>query len=175
MNTLPFRVTLLLLFLGSIVAANWLVVNLDPVYVGFGQFAPAGVYLVAVTLILRDLVQRSMGVLGVLAAFAGGAALSYVLATPEVATASLVAFVVSFLVDTLVYTTVIRVGGPLWLAALISGVVSVIPDSYIFLHILGLDQFIPGQILGKLVGTVCVACLLALVPARREPVGEHHR
>lgn len=161
------KAALVLLFLSAIVAANWAVVNLPPVSVGFNQMAPAGVYLVAVILVLRDIVQRFSGVWGVAAAFVGGGALSFVLATPEVATASVLAFAVSFVVDTIIYTLMVRNGQPLWKAALASGVVSIVPDSYVFLHLIGMEQFLAGQILGKTYGTVLASAALGFERATR--------
>ncbi len=148
------------LFLLSILGANLAVTYMDPVGVGFGLMAPAGVYLVAVTLVLRDLVQRLNGARGVLLAFAGGITLSYLLADSAIVSASLSAFVVSFLIDTLIFSLVGRFTQRLWVAVLFSGLVSLVPDTLVFLYLADLEQFIPGQLLGKAYGTVIAAAMI---------------
>lgn len=160
---------LVLLFLLSIVGANWAVTNIEPVSVGFGQYAPAGVYLVAITLVLRDLVQRFSGLWGILTAFAGGVLLSYALADPAVVTASVIAFSISFLVDTAVFTVARRAWPDrFWLAVLVSGLVSLVPDSIVFCYLAGFPEFIPGQLLGKFYGTVLYAALVGFTLRRAD-------
>lgn len=149
----------IILFLLSILGANLAVTYMDPVSVGFGLYAPAGVYLVALTLALRDLVQRRHGVRGLVIAGAGGLALSLLLADPAVVWASCAAFLASFLIDTAIFTALagrVRMS----VAVLISGLVSLVPDTLIFLHLADLEQFIPGQLLGKVYGTLLFAGLL---------------
>lgn len=168
---------LIILFLCSITAANVAVSELAPVTVWPGIMAPAGVYLVALTLVLRDLVQRLYGAPGVVAAGIGGVGLSLLLADSAVVWASVAAFVVSFLVDTLVYWLVcVRQHRPMWLGMLISGLVSLVPDTLVFLHLADLEQFIPGQLIGKLWGVLAVVMVFAIldrkvqasVPVERE-------
>lgn len=168
---------LIIFFLCSITAANVAVSELAPVTVWPGIMAPAGVYLVAVTLVLRDLVQRVYGAPGVMAAGVGGIGLSLLLADSAVVWASVCAFVVSFLVDTLIFWLVCsKWRRPMWLGMLISGLVSLVPDTLVFLHLANLEQFIPGQLIGKLwgvLGAVMVFAILerkvqASVPVERE-------
>jgi uncharacterized PurR-regulated membrane protein YhhQ (DUF165 family) len=162
---------LIFLFLASILLANLMVTYMDPVPVGFGLYAPAGVYLVAVTLVLRDLVQRFSGVWGLVCAGVGGIALSYWLASPAVTTASVVAFAVSFLVDTAVYTAVRRwITRRLSVAALISGLVSLVPDTFVFLGMAGLLEYWPGQLVGKAVGTVIAVLVLWSIERKAQAV-----
>jgi uncharacterized PurR-regulated membrane protein YhhQ (DUF165 family) len=156
-----YRSLLVLLFLSSIVAANVAVSELPPVHVGFGQLAPAGVYLVALTLALRDLVQRFSGRPGLVVAGVGGVALSFVLASSQVVWASVAAFAVSFLIDTAVFSFCLRYSDRLWIAVLVSGLVSLLPDTLIFCYLAGFPEFIPGQLLGKLYGTLAYAAVLA--------------
>lgn len=158
------RALLVILFLSSIVSANVAVSELDPVPVGFGLYAPAGVYLVALTLVLRDLVQRFSGRLGLVCAGVGGIALSFVLADAAVVWASVCAFAVSFVVDTLIYSAVMRYTRSLAIAALLSGLVSLIPDTFVFLAMADLLDYWPGQLVGKAVGTIVAAAVLAGVP-----------
>ena len=48
-------------YVATIFAANWLIVHVGIVSVGFGLMAPAGVYAVGVAFTLRDIVQRTLG------------------------------------------------------------------------------------------------------------------
>lgn len=166
-----YRALIVLLFLSSIVAANVAVSELAPVSVGFGILAPAGVYLIALTLALRDLVQRFSGPLGLSIAGVGGVLLSFLLADAQVVWASVAAFAVSFAVDTLIFTLGQRKGIPLWRLVLISGLISLVPDTYVFCYLAGFPEFIPGQLLGKAYGTVAYAAVLALSLGRdQKPV-----
>lgn len=164
---------LIFLFLACITLANLAVTYLDPVPVGFGLYAPAGVYFVAITLVLRDLVQRFHGRLGLSIALIGGVALSYAFASSQVVSASLVAFAVSFVVDTLIFTAVYH-----WwhrslpTAVLVSGLISLIPDSVLFLWLIDGLEFLPGQLVGKTLGTLaafsCVWAINHAMPDKRE-------
>lgn len=150
----------LVLFLLCILGANLAVTYLEPIPVWPGIVAPAGVALVAFTLVLRDVVQRRYGVWGVVAALAGGIAASYALASPEIVTASVSAFVVSFLIDTAVFTAICRWVKHFRLAVLISGLVSLVPDTYVFLGMADLLQYRDGQLIGKVWGTALGVGLL---------------
>src|SRR3954468_9131714 len=97
-------------YLLTIVAANWAIHRYGIVPVGFGYVAPAGVYFVAAALVLRDLLQWSLGRTAgqaprpwqtgvMLAVIAAGAGLSFLVADPLVAAASAAAFAVSELID----------------------------------------------------------------------------
>jgi uncharacterized PurR-regulated membrane protein YhhQ (DUF165 family) len=89
--------------------------------------------LVGAIFILRDYAQKEIGH-KVLIAMAIGAALSYVMADPFVALASVVAFAVSEMVDWGVYTYTKR---PLRDRILLSSAIGTPVDSAIFLLILG--------------------------------------
>lgn len=140
-------------FLVSIVMSNLLVTYVDPVPVWPGVYAPAGVYVVALVLMLRDLVQRFHGWKGLLLAGVGGILVSYWLADEVIVTASILAFAASFVVDTLIFTLAYRWLALHW-AVLVSGLIALVPDTLIFLHLAGLPQFIPGQLIGKTYGTL---------------------
>jgi uncharacterized PurR-regulated membrane protein YhhQ (DUF165 family) len=158
-------------YLLTIVAANWAIHRFGVVPVGFGYVAPAGVYFVALALVLRDLLQWSLGrragqapepwQTGVmLAVILAGAGLSFLVADPRVAAASALAFGFSELVDFGLFTWV----APRWaLAVLVAGLAAAIVDSVIFLDVaFGSLEFLPGQILGKGYGVVAAALLIAL-------------
>ncbi|MGW4129847.1 VUT family protein [Amycolatopsis japonica] len=150
----------------TILAANWMITNIGIVPVGFGLLAPAGVFAVGLTLTLRDLVQWSLGKRVALAGLAVGAALSYLIADPAVATASAASFLVSELIDFIVFTWL----APRWtIAVFFGGLAGLLADSALFLVIaFGSLEFLPGQVLGKLYGVLAATIL---VTARRRLTG----
>lgn len=94
-------------------AANWLIGHVGTscapggpcvIPVAPGLTAPSGVIMVGLALVLRDLVQRRLGLAAASLAILGGAALSAVLAPPSLIVASAVAFLVSEFADLAVYT-----------------------------------------------------------------------
>jgi uncharacterized PurR-regulated membrane protein YhhQ (DUF165 family) len=146
-------------YVGTVVAANWAVHRFGVVPVGFGYSAPAGVYFVALALVLRDYVQWSLGKLVMLAALAAGIVVSYWVADPRLAAASAVAFAFSELVDFGLFTWV----APRWArAVLLGGLVGAFVDSVLFLSIaFGSLEFLPGQMIGKTYGVVAATILIA--------------
>jgi uncharacterized PurR-regulated membrane protein YhhQ (DUF165 family) len=151
-----------LAYVGTVLAANWAVQHYGIISVGFGQSAPAGVYFVALALVLRDYVQWALGKSVMLAALAAGAGLSYLIASPQLATASATAFAFSELLDFALFTWI----APRWARAVfVGGIAGAVVDSAIFLSIaFGSLQFMPGQVLGKAYG---IAAASVLIAARR--------
>jgi queuosine precursor transporter len=150
-------VVFLLLFALTIPAANWLIGHVGTVCVRQGPclvpvapglLAPSGVIMAGAALVLRDLVQRRLG-LGVASlAIIGGAALSALLAPAALVVASAIAFLLSELADLAVYTPLARRG--LVLAVVASGGVGLVVDSMVFLWLaFGSFDFLAGQIVGK--------------------------
>lgn len=147
-----------LAYLATIPAANWMIGNVgtvcipdDPCLlpVGFGLMAPSGVFMVGFALVLRDLVQRSLGIPAALLAIAFGAVLSLLIAPPALVVASVAAFTISELLDFGVYTPLAR--RRLVLAVVASGIVGAVADSAVFLWLaFGSLDHIAGQIIGKL-------------------------
>ena len=133
----------LALFALSIPAANWMIGNFGTfcvpdgpclIPVAPGITAPSGVLMVGAALVLRDLVQRSLGFKWALAA---------------VLVASATAFLLSELADLLVYTPLQKKG--LTRAVVASSVVGLIVDSIVFLYLaFGSLDYISGQIIGKM-------------------------
>lgn len=144
-------------YIACIPAANWLIGNVGTVCVPQGPclvpvapglMAPSGVLMIGLALVLRDLVQRRLGVGYALGAIAVGAALSGILAPLPLVVASTTAFLLSELADFAVYTPLQKRG--LVLAVLLSSVVGLIADSIIFLWLaFGTFEFLMGQIVGK--------------------------
>lgn len=138
-------------------AANWLIGNVGTeciphgpciIPVAPGLTAPSGVLMIGLALVLRDLVQRSLGVKWAAGAIIVGAGLSAFFAAPTLVMASAMAFLLSELADLAVYTPLQRKG--LVLAVFASSVVGLILDSAIFLYLaFGSLEYIAGQIVGK--------------------------
>ncbi|GGC43438.1 hypothetical protein GCM10011504_22320 [Siccirubricoccus deserti] len=139
-------------------AANWLILHVGTVCVPEGPclipvapalMAPSGVLMVGLALVLRDLVQRRLGLGWAAAAVLGGTVLSGLLAPPALVLASAIAFLLSEAADLAVYTPLQRRG--LVLAVAASGVVGLVVDSIAFLWLaFGSLDFLPGQVVGKL-------------------------
>ena len=114
-----------------------LIVNIGFVYIPpvplLGEMFPPMSLVVGLIFILRDFAQREIGH-KVLIAMGIGAVLSYFMADPFVAVASVVAFAISELVDWGVYTFTKR---PLKDRILLSSALGTPVDSAVFLLILG--------------------------------------
>src|ERR1044071_6363738 len=107
----------LVLFCLTIPAANWMIGHIGTVCVPNGPclvpvapgvMAPSGVLMVGAALVLRDLVQRRLGVEFGVGAIIAGAALSAGLAPPSLVVASAAAFLLSEFADFAVYTPLAR-------------------------------------------------------------------
>lgn len=139
-------------------AANWLIGNVGTfcvpegpclIPVAPGLTAPSGVLMIGLALVLRDLVQRSLGVKWAAGAVLVGAALSAFFAPPALVIASATAFLLSELADLAVYTPLQKKG--LVLAVFASSVVGLVIDSAVFLYLaFGSLDYIAGQIIGKM-------------------------
>jgi uncharacterized PurR-regulated membrane protein YhhQ (DUF165 family) len=138
-------------------AANWMIGNLGSfcvpngpclIPVAPGIMAPSGVLMIGLALVLRDLVQRRLGLTWAFAAIAAGVVLSAALAPPSLVLASAAAFLLSETADLAVYTPLQKRG--LVLAVAASGAVGLVVDSVVFLLLaFGSLDFLAGQILGK--------------------------
>jgi queuosine precursor transporter len=147
----------LALFALTIPAANWLIGHVGTVCqpagvclipVAPGLMAPSGVIMAGAALVLRDLVQRRLGVAASSLAILAGAMLSALLAPPALVIASAAAFLLSEFADLAVYTPLARRG--LIIAVVASGVVGLVVDSVVFLWLaFGSLEFLLGQIVGK--------------------------
>src|SRR5215211_5429374 len=129
----------LILFALTVPAANWLVGNVGTRCVPNGPclipvapelMAPSGVLMIGIALVLRDLMQRRLGVRVATAAILAGSALSGLLAPPALVIASAAAFLLSELADLAVYTPLARRG--LVAAVVASSLVGLVVDSIVF-------------------------------------------
>jgi len=116
-------------YVASIVAVNWLFTIIPPI----GIWQPTSV-IVGLTFIFRDMAQREVGhwVIGVMLL---GGVISYFMADPFVAIASVTAFLISEGVDWGVYTVTKR---PLKDRILLSSAVGTPIDSIIFTAMIGI-------------------------------------
>jgi uncharacterized PurR-regulated membrane protein YhhQ (DUF165 family) len=147
----------LVLFGLTIPAANYLIQHVGTTCVPRGPClipvlpgldAPSGVLMVGAALVLRDLVQRRLGVAAAALAILGGAALSALLAPPALVIASAVAFLLSEFADLGVYTPLAH--RRLMLAVIASSFIGLVVDSIVFLWLaFGSLDFLAGQIVGK--------------------------
>ena len=146
-----------LAFLASIPLANWMIHNVGSVCipngpclvpVAPGLMAPSGVLTVGAALILRDVVQRCLGLKAGLVAILLGTAAASLVAPGSLVLASGIAFLLSELADFAVYTPLQQ--RRLTLAVFASSTVGLVVDSIVFLTLaFGSLQFLPGQIVGK--------------------------
>lgn len=116
--------------------ASILVLNIGFSYVpmidlGFGLFSPMAI-LAGLTFVLRDFAQRQSGHY-VLLGMAAGAALSFWLANPFVAVASVTAFAISELTDWGLYTATKK---PFHERVLISSLIATPVDTAVFLYLI---------------------------------------
>lgn len=152
-------------FTATVIGSNLAVVHIGLLPVWPGISAPAGVYLVGLALVLRDLLQEATSWRWSAVAVVVGAGLSAVV-SPALALASAVTFLASELLDLAVYTPLRRRG--LVLAVTASNAVGLLADSLLFLWLaFGSLEFLTGQVLGKTWMTVAaVVVLLALREVR---------
>lgn len=172
-------VAFLVLFCLTIPAANWMIGHVGTVClrdgpclvpVAPGLMAPSGVLMVGLALVLRDLVQRRLGVEFGIAAIVVGALLSALLAPTALVIASAAAFLLSEFADFAVYTPLAR--RRLVLAVLASSLVGLVVDSIVFLWLaFGSLDFLSGQIVGKLWMVLLALPFVAYLRRRDERLG----
>jgi queuosine precursor transporter len=167
-------------FTACVPLANWMIGNLGTVCVPNGPClipvgpgglsAPSGVLAIGVALVLRDLVQRRLGVGWAIAAILFGAILSAAVAPPALVVASAVAFLLSEAADLFVYTPLQRRG--LMLAVIASSIVGLFVDSIAFLALaFGSLEYLPGQIAGKLWAVMAALPLIHIIRRRDKERG----
>jgi uncharacterized PurR-regulated membrane protein YhhQ (DUF165 family) len=169
----------LVLFGLTIPAANWLIGHAGTVCtpagiclvpVAPGVMAPSGVVMIGIALVLRDLVQRRLGLAWAVAAILAGAAISAWIAPPALVVASAVAFLMSELADLAVYTPLAR--RRLVLAVVASGLVGLVIDSVVFLWLaFGSLEFLAGQVIGKAWMVILAIPFVAWLRRRDERIG----
>jgi queuosine precursor transporter len=172
-------VVFLVLFCLTVPAANWMIGHLGTVClpagpcllpVAPGLMAPSGVLMIGAALVLRDLVQRRLGVEFGIGAIVAGAAISAAIAPRSLVIASAAAFLISEFADFAVYTPLAR--RRLLLAVVASSIVGLVVDSVVFLWLaFGSLGFLLGQIAGKLWMVLLAIPLVAYLRRRDERLG----
>jgi uncharacterized PurR-regulated membrane protein YhhQ (DUF165 family) len=138
--------------------------------VGPGLTAPSGVLLVGLALVLRDLVQRRLGLIWAIAAIIIGAFLSTTFAAPALALASAVAFLSSEIADLIVFTPLQKKG--LVKAAFFSSIAGLVVDSVMFLWLaFGSLDFLAGQVVGKAIMVIAALPVLFWIRTRDRRLG----
>jgi hypothetical protein len=169
----------LVLFCLTIPAANWMIGHVGTVCVSDGPclvpvapalMAPSGVLMIGAALVLRDLVQRRLGVEFGIGAIVVGAMISAGLAPASLVLASTAAFLLSEFADFAVYTPLAR--RRLVAAVVASSTVGLVVDSIVFLWLaFGSMEFLLGQIVGKLWMVLLAAPFVAFLRRRDERLG----
>jgi uncharacterized PurR-regulated membrane protein YhhQ (DUF165 family) len=172
-------VIFLVLFCLTIPAANWMIGHVGTscpatgpcvVPVAPGILAPSGVLMIGAVLVLRDLVQRRLGVEFGIAAIVAGAAISAAIAPASLVFASATAFLLSEFADFAVYTPLAR--RRLVAAVVASSMVGLVVDSIVFLWLaFGSLDFLLGQIVGKTWMVLLAVPLVAYLRRRDERLG----
>jgi queuosine precursor transporter len=135
-----------------------------------GLTAPSGVLMVGLALVLRDLLQRRLGLWWSVGAILLGAILSAAFAPPALVVASATAFLLSETADLLVFTPLQHSG--LVGAAMASSAVALVVDSVVFLGLaFGSLQFLPGQVIGKALMVLLTLPLLKWLRKRDQRLG----
>jgi queuosine precursor transporter len=171
----------LALFAACIPAANWLIQHVGTtcvpngpclIPVAPGLSAPSGVLMIGLALVLRDLVQRRLGLAWAIGAILLGAVLSAAFSPPTLVVASVAAFLFSEFADLAVYTPLQKRG--LVLAVFASSLVGLVIDSIVFLHLaFGSLDFLIGQIVGKAWMVLLALPFIRWLRAREEDLGGH--
>lgn len=159
-------------FLTCILGANYATTEYGLIPVGLGLTATAGTYFAGLSFVLRDTLQDTAGKAVALGIIALGAALSYIVADPFIATASATAFLAAEVSDLVVYTPLRRRG--YIRAAIASNIVGATVDTFLFLWIAGFpvtDEAVTGQLVAKLAVTALVVIVVRVCRAvPREPL-----
>lgn len=148
--------------LAVVAIAIWGVVPI----IGTELMAPAGVYVVGFTLVLRDLLHDYISRLDMAVLIVAGALLS-ALVSPQLALASGLAFLIAEGLDALIYGPVRERLGQVR-GIVLSNAVSIPVDSIIFLLLaFGSLQFFWGQVAGKAIATVLAIVVIVAIRAVR--------
>lgn len=163
-----------ILFCSMVPLSNYLVSNVGTVCipngpcllpVGFGYDTASGVLAAGLAFVLRDLTHRYLGLTFSIYAICIGALLSWLFSPPALVIASVVAFLVAELIDTAVYTPLIKKG--LIVAAVGSSLVGMAVDSFLFLQIaFGSQKYIVGQLIAKTYMIALAVIFLKLIESK---------
>jgi uncharacterized PurR-regulated membrane protein YhhQ (DUF165 family) len=156
----------LLAYALTIVAANWVTTRWPDVRL-LTLRVPGGSFFAGLAFTWRNVLQDVWGRCAVLIAIGAGTGLTWLVASPQIARASLLAFAASELAAFAVYTALNR---RCWhVAVLATNSVGVLVDSLVFVPLaFGAWTAVPGQLVGKTTTTTTLAALAVLMLARRQ-------
>ena len=167
------KTVVLALYLLSIVAGVAAIKVFGVVSIPGGFMAPAAVYVVGVTLILRDWLHELAGRRVALLAIIAGAVLS-ALVDPRLALASGLAFLISEVLDLGVYEQIRNRFDSVPAGMAVSNAVSIPVDSLIFLTLaFGSLDFFWGQVVGKGIATVLAIVVLVGIGTVVAMIADH--
>jgi uncharacterized PurR-regulated membrane protein YhhQ (DUF165 family) len=121
------------IYITTVVAINMAFAYIPPVVLFDGTIFTVGSVIAGLVFVARDYAQRQVGHKAVLALMAAAGLLSYLLADPFVAIASITAFAISELSDYIVYS---KYKGDFNKRVVVSSLVSVPIDTAVFLAII---------------------------------------
>ncbi len=150
------------IYILSVVAVNWAFTVVPAVQLPGGEFWPPVALVVGFVFVIRDFAQRAIGH-WVLAAMLLGGAISWVMASREVALASVCAFLISELVDWGVYTFTGRTFSQ---RVLLSSALSTPIDSVVFMYMM--KMFSPTSVALMTASKMLGALVVFLLIRRRE-------
>ncbi|SBW03036.1 conserved membrane hypothetical protein [uncultured delta proteobacterium] len=151
-----------LLYVFSVVLVNWLFTVIPPVMLPGGEVWPPTSLVVGFVFVIRDYAQRAVGH-KVLFAMLAGAGISYFMAGPEIAFASMAAFLVGEVLDWTMYT---YTGRPFSQRIFLSSLVSTPVDSAVFLLLINMAGL--GSICIMTLSKLAGALIVFLLVRRRE-------
>lgn len=181
----PATVTLATLFLGCIVAANYVTTRYGMTDVGFGLTATAGTWFAGLTFAVRDTIQDTAGrharrliirlivagaVLSLIAGLIVGAVDTYPGLGIRIAIASGITFLIAEYLDYRIYTPLRATGYAR--AAVASNIAGTTVDTFLFLWLAGFPimSSLAGQLVGKLLIALPFVLLVVLVRGERKLV-----
>ena len=150
------------LYVTCVVLVNWLFAVVPPIVLPGGEVWPPVSLAVGLVFVIRDYAQRAIGH-KVLLAMLVGAGISYFMAGPEIAFASMAAFMVGEMLDWAMYT---YTGRPFSQRILLSSLVSTPVDSAVFLFLIGLAGW--GTIVIMTASKLAGALIVFFLVRRRE-------
>ena len=152
-----------LIYIASIVIVNYAFSILPILPLGEGIVIPSATFLVGLIFVFRDFAQKEVGHYVISAMLLAGA-LSYFLASPTIAIASVTAFLVSEFADWGVYSFT---GRPFPQRVLLSSALATPIDSALFLYMIGFFS-IQGVIIMTLVKMVGALTVWWIIRKRME-------
>lgn len=155
----------LLAYAVTIVAANWATTRWPDVRL-LTLHVPGGSFFAGLAFTWRNVLQDVWGRCAVLIAIGAGTGLTWLVAPPQIAQASLLAFAASELAAFAVYTALRR--RPWHVAVIATNSVGVLVDSLVFVPLaFGTWTAVPGQLVGKATATLTALAVVSLARRHR--------